>query len=229
MPDTMSLERRVLLLALGAEVILTPGKLGMRGAIAHARRLLAEHPDWCMPQQFDNPANPEIHRRTTAEEIWRDTGGKLHVLIAGVGTGGTLTGCAQVLKSRLPALKVVAVEPKDSAVLSGGAPGPHKIQGIGAGFVPSILERPLIDEVVAVSNEDAFATARRASREEGLLVGISSGALLWAALQLAARPEHRGQRLLVILPSCGERYLTTDLYRELVETARALPTQDVVV
>lgn len=229
MPETMSLERRVLLLALGCEVVLTPGALGMKGAIAHARKLLAENPGWWMPAQFDNPANPEIHRRTTAEEIWRDTGGRLDVLIAGVGTGGTLTGSAQVLKARLPRLKVVAVEPKDSPVLSGGAPGKHKIQGIGAGFVPSILERPLIDEVIAVGNDDAFETSRRAAREEGLLTGISSGAMLWAALELARRPEHAGQRIVVVLPSCGERYLTTDLYRELVDRARGLPTEDVVL
>ena len=229
MPETMSLERRVLLMALGCRVVLTPGKFGMKGAIAYASKLLAENQGWYMPAQFDNPANPEVHRRTTAEEIWRDTDGRLDVLVAGVGTGGTVTGCGQVLKPRLPGLKVVAVEPKDSPVLSGGSPGPHKIQGIGAGFVPSILERSVIDEVVTVSNEDSFATSRRAAIEEGLLSGISSGAMLWAALEIARRPEHEGHRIVVILPSCGERYLTTDLFRELVETARTLPTEDVVL
>ncbi len=227
MNDTASFERRVLLMALGADVVLTPGALGMKGAIAHARKLLAEHPDWFMPQQFDNPANPDIHRRTTAEEIWRDTGGRLDVLVAGVGTGGTLTGCAQVLKPRLPHLRVVAVEPTDSAVLSGGTPHPHKIQGLGAGFIPSILDRSLIDEVVAVQASDAFETARRAAREDGLLVGISSGAMLWAAMQVAGRAENRGRRIVVVLPSCGERYLTTDLYKDLAEKARSLPTQNV--
>ncbi len=229
MPDTMSLERRILLLALGCEVVLTPGKFGMKGAIAHAKKLLAEIPDGYMPQQFDNPANPEIHRRTTAEEIWRDTGGRVDVLVAGVGTGGTITGCAQVLKQRHPGMKAVAVEPSDSPVLSGGAPGPHKIQGIGAGFVPSILDRQLIDEVVTVTNDDAFAMARRAAAEEGLLAGISSGAMLWAALKVAARPEHAGQRIVVVLPSCGERYLSTLLYAEISEKAKTLPTQDVVL
>ncbi len=229
MPDTMSLERRVLLLALGAEVVLTPGKLGMKGAIAYAKKLQAENPGSWIPGQFDNPANPEIHRKTTAEEIWRDTDGKLDVLVAGVGTGGTLTGSAQVLKQRLPNLKVVAVEPTDSPVLSGGAPGPHKIMGIGAGFVPSILERPLIDEVIQVTNDTAFEFARRAAKEEGLLAGISSGAMLWAALQIAARPEHKGHRIVVVLPSSGERYLTTDLFRNLLEEARALQTNDVTL
>ena len=227
MPDTMSMERRVLLMALGAEVVLTPGKFGMKGAIAHARKLLEENPGWWMPQQFDNPANPEIHRKTTAEEIWHDTGGRLDVFIAGVGTGGTLTGTAEVLKQRLPKLKVVAVEPTDSPVLSGGAPGPHKIQGIGAGFVPSILDTKLIDEVIKVTNDDAFITSRKAAREEGLLTGISSGAMLWAALEIARRPEHEGQRIVVVLPSCGERYLSTLLYSEVFEQAKNLPTQDV--
>ncbi len=227
MPDTMSMERRVLLMALGAEVVLTPGKFGMKGAIAHARKLLEENPGWWMPQQFDNPANPEIHRKTTAEEIWHDTGGRLDVFIAGVGTGGTLTGTAEVLKQRLPKLKVVAVEPTDSPVLSGGAPGPHKIQGIGAGFVPSILDTKLIDEVIKVTNDDAFITSRKAAREEGLLTGISSGAMLWAALEIAKRPEHEGQRIVVVLPSCGERYLSTLLYSEVFEQAKNLPTQDV--
>lgn len=229
MPDTSSFERRVLLMALGAEVVLTPGPLGMKGAIAQAEKILAAHRDWFMPQQFDNLANLEIHRRTTAEEIWRDAGGRVDVLVAGVGTGGTLTGCAQVLKPRLPHLKVVAVEPVDSAVLSGGKPGPHKIAGIGAGFVPSILARDLIDEIIAVGAPEAFETARRAAREDGILAGISSGAMLWAALQVAGRAEHRGHRIVVVLPSCGERYLSTELYRDLAEQARALPTQDVQI
>jgi cysteine synthase A len=226
MPETMSLERRVLLLALGAEVVLTPGRLGIKGAIAAARELQAQHPDWFQPQQFDNPANPEVHRRTTAEELWRDTAGALDVLVVGVGTGGTLTGTAQVLKPRLPRLKVVAVEPADSPVLSGGAPGPHKLQGIGAGFVPSILETERIDEVTPVATADALETARRVAREEGILMGISSGAIVWAALQLAKRPEHAGQRIVAIVPSGGERYLTTDLFRELAEAARQLPVTE---
>lgn len=226
MPETMSLERRVLLLALGAEVVLTPGRLGIKGAIAAARELQAQHPDWFQPQQFDNPANPEVHRRTTAEELWRDTAGALDVLVVGVGTGGTLTGTAQVLKPRLPRLKVVAVEPADSPVLTGGAPGPHKLQGIGAGFVPSILETERIDEVIPVATADALETARRVAREEGILMGISSGAIVWAALQLAKRPEHAGQRVVAIVPSGGERYLTTDLFRELAETARQLPVTE---
>ncbi|MBP7149512.1 MAG: cysteine synthase A [Acidobacteria bacterium] len=229
MPETMSLERRVLLMALGAEVILTPGPLGVRGAIAHANELLAKNPGWFMPQQFDNPANPRIHRETTAEEIWSDTGGRLDVLVAGVGTGGTITGCAQVLKPRLPGLRAVAVEPAGSAVLSGGQPGPHKIQGLGAGFVPSILDRDLVDEVIAVQEADAFDTARRLAREEGLLAGISSGAMAWAAVQIARRPESAGKRIVVVLPSSGERYLSTDLYKDVLEQARALPTVPVAL
>lgn len=222
MPETMSLERRVLLMALGAEVVLTPGKLGMKGAISRAHQLLALNPGWFMPQQFDNPANPDIHIKTTAEEIWHDTGGRLDVLVAGVGTGGTLTGCAKVLKSRLPHLRAVAVEPAASPVLSGGQPGPHKIQGIGAGFVPQILERPLIDEIFAVEENDAFATARQLARREGLLAGISSGAITFAALSIARRPEMAGRRILAVLPSCGERYLSTLLYQDLLEQAKAL-------
>ncbi len=229
MPETMSLERRVLLLALGAEVYLTPGKLGVRGAIAESHRLLVEHPDWVMPQQFDNPANPEVHRRTTAEEIWRDTDGNVDAIVAGVGTGGTITGVGQVLKPRLPNLKLVAVEPLDSPVLSGGAPGPHKIQGIGAGFVPSILDRELLDEVVTVGLEDAFTYARRLASEEGILVGISSGAIVWAALQVAGRSENRGKRIVTVIPSGGERYLTTDLFKEITEKARSLPVAEVTL
>ncbi len=229
MPDTASIERRLILLAFGCELILTPGKFGVKGSIAKAKELLQEHPDWFMPQQFDNPANPEIHRRTTAEEIWRDTGGRLDVFIAGVGTGGTLTGVADVLKPRLPKLKVIALEPADSPILSGGQPGPHKIQGLGAGFIPSILDTGKIDEVIRVATEDAFATARRAAKEEGLLVGISSGAALWAALQVAKRPEHAGQRIVVVFPSWGERYFSSPLFTELNEKARAIPTQDVTL
>jgi cysteine synthase A len=224
MPDTMSLERRVLLMAFGAEVVLTPGELGMKGAIAHARKLREDNPEWFMPQQFDNPANPEIHQKTTAEEIWADTDGKLDIFVAGVGTGGTLTGAGSVLKQRLPELRVVAVEPAGSPVLSGGDPGPHKIQGIGAGFVPSILETELIDEVITIDNDDAFETSRRAAREDGLLLGISSGAMLLAGLQLARRPENAGKRIVIVIPSCGERYLSTPLYAEIYEQARNLDT-----
>ncbi|MDO9171004.1 MAG: cysteine synthase A [bacterium] len=216
MPESMSRERRAIMRALGAELVLTPAAAGMKGAIARAGELLAERPGAFMPQQFDNPANPEVHRRTTAEEIWRDTGGEVDVLISGVGTGGTLTGVASVLKARRPGFRAVAVEPADSPVLSGGAPGPHKIQGIGAGFVPSILDTALIDEVIRVTNDEAMAMARRAAREEGLFVGISSGAALHAALAVAARPESAGKRLVVVIPSFGERYLTSDLYRDLL-------------
>jgi len=211
MPETMSIERRLLLRMLGAELVLTPGAEGMRGAIARAESLVGTTPNAYMPQQFKNPANPEIHRRTTAEEIWRDTGGKIDILVAGVGTGGTITGCGEVLKARNPQLKVIAVEPKDSPVLSGGKPGPHKIQGIGAGFVPEILNVGLLDEVITVDNEDALTMARRLSKEEGLLGGISSGANVWAALQLAKRPENHGKRIVTFAPSTGERYLTTAL------------------
>jgi cysteine synthase A len=225
MPDTMSLERRVLLRALGAELVLTPGAKGMPWAVARAERLLAETPGAFMPQQFRNPANPAIHRETTAEEIWRDTDGAADVLVSGVGTGGTLTGAGTVLKERKPGFRVIAVEPEASPVLSGGKPGPHKIQGIGAGFVPEVLDRALIDEVITVDNDTAFATARRAAREEGLLVGISSGAALAAALRVAARPESAGQTIVTIIPSCGERYLTTDLYREILEEVTALKAE----
>ncbi|RMF71155.1 MAG: cysteine synthase A [Acidobacteria bacterium] len=229
MPDTMSIERRVLLLALGAEVVLTPGALGMKGAIARTLDLLEENPDWFMPQQFDNPANPEIHRRTTAEEIWRDTGGRLDVFVAGVGTGGTLTGAGGRLRELNPELRIVAVEPAGSPVLSGGCPGPHRIQGIGAGFIPEILDRSLIDEVLTVENEVAIETARRAAREEGLLVGISSGAVIDAALRVARRPGMSGRRIVAVLASSGERYLSSPLYEDLLEKAKNLPVDDVSV
>jgi cysteine synthase A len=212
MPETMSLERRALLRHLGAELFLTPGSEGMKGAIAKAEDLLAHNPKAYMPNQFANPANPEIHRRTTAEEIWSDTGGQVDIFIAGVGTGGTITGVAEVIKSRKPSFKAVAVEPADSPILSGGKPGPHKIQGIGAGFIPEILNRAVIDEVVTVTNENAFETARQVAKLEGILCGISSGAAVWAAMQVAARPENKGKQIVVVLPSTGERYLSTDLF-----------------
>jgi cysteine synthase A len=213
MPETMSIERRKLLKALGAELVLTPGPLGMKGAVAKAEEMLAEDPRYYyIPQQFRNPANPEIHRKTTAEEIWRDTDGKVDILVAGVGTGGTITGVAEVIKSRKPGFKAIAVEPAASPVLGGGKPGPHKIQGIGAGFVPDVLRLDLVDEIVPVTNEDAFATARRLAKEEGLVVGISCGAAAWAALSVAARPENRGKLIVVILPDTGERYLSTELF-----------------
>ncbi|HBG21196.1 MAG TPA: cysteine synthase A [Desulfobulbaceae bacterium] len=214
MPETMSVERRKLLKHLGAELVLTPGAEGMKGAIAKAQQLLADTPGGFIPDQFGNPANPEIHRKTTAEEIWRDTGGKIDIFVAGVGTGGTITGVSEVLKKRNPAMISIAVEPQDSPVLSGGKPGPHKIQGIGAGFVPAILNREIIDEVVTVSNDDAFATARLLASEEGILAGISSGAAVHAAMQVASRPENRGKTVVVVLPDSGERYLSTPLLRE---------------
>jgi len=217
MPETMSRERRILLRAYGAELILTPGPEGMGGAIRKAEELAASDPRYFIPQQFKNPANPEIHRNTTAEEIWRDTEGKVDFLVAGIGTGGTIPGVGEVIKARKPGFKVVAVEPAASPVLSGGAKGPHPIQGIGAGFVPDILNTAIYDEVVRVENEDAFATARRAAREEGLLVGISSGAALWAATQVAQRPENAGKLIVVIIPSFGERYLSTALFAGLAD------------
>jgi cysteine synthase A len=213
MPETMSLERRRMLSALGAELILTPGKGGMGAAIDKAREL-AEQEGYLLLQQFANPANPEVHRRTTAEEIWNDTDGQVDVFISGVGTGGTITGVADVIKRRKPGFKAIAVEPVDSPVLSGGEPGPHKIQGIGAGFVPDVLQTELIDEVFQVSDEDAGAAARRVAKEEGILVGISAGAALHAALEVAKRPEHAGQLIVVLLPDTGERYLSTWLYDE---------------
>jgi cysteine synthase A len=215
MPETMSLERRKMLAFLGAELVLTPGTEGMRGAIAKANALVAEIPNAVMPQQFANPANPDIHRRTTAEEIWNDTGGKLDFFVSGIGTGGTITGVGQVLKPRLPNLKIVAVEPEASPILSGGQPGPHKIQGIGAGFVPEILDTKIYNEVVTVSNEEAFALAREAARVEGLPGGISTGAALSAALKVGARPENNGKRIVVIVPSFAERYLSTALFEGL--------------
>jgi cysteine synthase len=212
MPETMSTERRTLLRAYGAELVLTPGAEGMRGAIAKAEEIAASTPDAFVPQQFENPANPGIHRRTTAEEIWADTDGEIDVLVAGVGTGGSITGVAQVLRERRPGFRAVAVEPTDSPVLSGGQPGPHRIQGIGAGFVPDVLDTDAYDEVVRVSSDDAFATTRRLAREEGILAGISSGANVWATLEVARRPENAGKTLVTFLCDTGERYLTTPLF-----------------
>ena len=217
MPDTMSRERRMLLRAYGAELVLTPGAEGMLGAIRQAEELVESDPRYLMLQQFNNPANPDVHRRTTAEEIWRDTDGRVDILVAGVGTGGTITGVGEVLRAYQPALQVVAVEPEGSPVLSKGTKGPHQIQGIGAGFVPAVLNTRVYNEVIAVSNDDAFATARLAARQEGLLVGISSGAALWAALQVARRPENEGKIIVTIIPSFGERYLSTALYLNLAD------------
>lgn len=217
MPETMSRERRMLLRAYGANLILTPGSEGMAGAIRKAEELAAADSRYFMPQQFNNPANPDIHRRTTAEEIWRDTDGKADILVAGVGTGGTITGVGEVLKARKPSFKVIAVEPEASPVLSGGQKGPHPIQGIGAGFIPKVLNQRIYDEIIRVKNEDAFATARAMATQEGLLVGISSGAATWAALQVAARDENKGKLIVVIIPSFGERYLSTPLYADLAE------------
>jgi cysteine synthase A len=212
MPETMSIERRALLRHLGAELFLTPGPEGMKGAIAKAQDILDHNPKAYMPNQFANPANPAIHRKTTAEEIWSDTGGQVDILISGVGTGGTITGVAEVIKSRKSSFKAVAVEPANSPILSGGNPGPHKIQGIGAGFVPEVLNTKIIDEVVTVTNENAFDTARKVAKLEGILCGISSGAAVWAAMQVASRPENKGKQIVVVLPSTGERYLSTDLF-----------------
>jgi cysteine synthase A len=214
MPETMSVERRNLLKALGAELVLTPGKEGMNGAIKKAEELATEIPHSYIPQQFNNPANPEIHRQTTALEIWNDTEGAVDIIVGGVGTGGTITGIGEVLKGRKGSVQVVAVEPDDSPVLSGGQPGPHKLQGIGAGFVPGVLNTAIIDEIIRVKTEEAFAAARLLSKTEGLLVGISSGAAAYAATELAKRPENRGKTIVVILPDTGERYLSTALFQE---------------
>jgi cysteine synthase A len=215
MPETMSVERRNLLRAYGAELVLTPGADGMKGAIKKAEELTAQMPNAFLPNQFKNPANPEIHRLTTAEEIWLDTDGRVDIVISGVGTGGTVTGISEVIKKRKPSFKAIAVEPLDSPVLSGGKPGPHKIQGIGAGFIPDVLNQGIIDEIFKVRNEEAFETGQRLAREEGLLVGISSGAAVFAALQVAKRPENKGKLIVAILPDTGERYLSTALFQEL--------------
>lgn len=214
MPETMSLERRSLLRALGANLVLTPGSEGMKGAIAKAKELADSDSNYFIPQQFENPANPEVHRNTTAEEIWNDTDGKVDILISGIGTGGTITGVSEVIKKKKPGFKTVAVEPKDSPVLSGGQPGPHKIQGIGAGFVPGILNTDIIDEIIQVENEQAFDTARALMKEEGILAGISSGAAIYAAIQEAKKPENKGKVIVAIIPSTGERYLSTDLFSD---------------
>ena len=213
MPESMSIERRKLLKLFGAEIVLTPAERGMTGAVQEAEHLVAQNPNSFMPQQFNNPANPQVHRETTAEEIWSDTDGKVDILVTGIGTGGTLTGCAEVLKQRNKNLKAVGVEPKDSPVLSGGKPGPHKIQGIGAGFVPQVLNVELIDEIIQVSNDDAMETARQLAAKEGILAGISSGAAMWAAMQLSKRPENKGKTIVVILPDTGERYISTEMFQ----------------
>jgi len=220
MPDTMALERRQLLSVFGAELVLTPGAEGMPGAVRKAEQLVAENPGYFIPQQFKNPANPEVHRLTTAEEIWRDTSGRVDILVSGVGTGGTITGVAEVLKKRKPEFRAIAAEPIDSPVLSGGKPGPHKIQGIGAGFIPDVLRTDLIDEVIKVTNEDAGETARRLASEEGILAGISSGAAAWAALEVAKRPGSNGKLIVVVLPDTGERYLSTWLFQNIYTIAK---------
>lgn len=215
MPETMSMERRQLLAIFGAELVLTPGAEGMKGAVRKAEELAASTPNAVLLQQFGNPANPEIHRKTTAEEIWNDTDGKVDILVAGVGTGGTITGVSEVIKKRKPLFKAIAVEPADSPVLSGGKPGPHKIQGIGAGFVPAVFNASLVDEIVQVKTDDAGATARQLARQEGILAGISSGAAVWAAIQVAKRPQNKGKVIVVVIPDTGERYLSTWLFQEI--------------
>ncbi len=212
MPESMSVERRKILAMFGAKIVLTPAAEGMTGAVKRAEKLLAETPNAFMPQQFNNPANPQVHRETTAEEIWADTDGRIDFFVAGVGTGGTITGCGEVLKNRNNNLKVIAVEPKDSPVLSGGKPGPHKIQGIGAGFVPYVLNREIIDEIIQVTNQDAMETARQLASKEGILGGISCGAAMWAAIQVSQRPENHGKTIVVILPDTGERYISTEMF-----------------